>query len=77
MDAAERYEVEVRKAARLRDEQQRRQGSVDQMLKQLNDDHGCKTVEKAEAKAAKLNKEAEALEARAEELLDEVVNGQG
>ena len=47
------------------------EGAQRQLMQQLADEFDCQTLETAERKAAKLEKEAKAAERRAEELLAE------
>ena len=47
------------------------EGAQRQLMQQLADEFDCQTLETAERKAAKLEKEAKAAERRAEELLEE------
>ena len=70
--------LELKKTAeRLRAEEARRQGSLDQLLRRLRDEHGCKSAREAERLLARLDAENKAAGARAEKLYKEFMRKHG
>lgn len=72
MDAIERYEGLKRQLERLRSEQDRKQGSLDGLMKRLKEEYGVKTLEAAEKEIKREVAKAERLEEEVEPELDEV-----
>ena len=73
----EQYLELKRTAERLKAEEARRQGSLDQLLRRLKDEYGCKDVREAEKLLARLDAENAAAGARADKLWREFVEKYG
>jgi cell shape-determining protein MreC len=70
MGVVERYERLKAELASLKDEQSRRLGGVDAMMKRLREEFGLKSLEAAERELASLSNKRDRLESECEEELD-------
>lgn len=71
MDALEEWDALKRKLARVREEESRREGSIEEMERRLKEEYGV-NVKQAEREAATLAKKVERLERELEQKVDEV-----
>ena len=73
----EQYLELKRTAERLKAEEAHRQGSLDQLLRRLRDEHGCKDAREAEKLLARLDAENAAAGAKADKLYREFMREHG